>query len=64
MICSAINKDKISYEEFVEIVKAMRHLQKRSKYIRTKEIKEKLEASEAEVDKAINLLLDRQMKLF
>ena len=58
------NSGKITFEEFAEKVKQMRHYQKRYFATRDKTIMQESKKLEAEIDEIINKLFNRQMNLF
>lgn len=58
------NPDKITLEEFAELVKQVRHNQRRYFAQRRPEILETCKQLEREVDAIVAKLTDTQMKLF
>lgn len=58
------NSPKLTFEEFVELVKEMRHQQRRYFALRKPETLERSKELEREVDKAIEKIEDKQMSLF
>lgn len=58
------NQAKLTFEEFVELVKEMRHQQRRYFALRKPETLERSKELEREVDKAIERIEDKQMSLF
>ena len=58
------NSGKITFKEFAEKVKQMRHYQKRYFATRDKAIMQESKKLETEVDAMINNIFDRQMNLF
>lgn len=58
------NHDKITLEELAEMVKQMRHNQRRCQRNPTPEKLATLERWEKEVDAVVAILTDTQMKLF
>lgn len=58
------NPDKITLEEFAELVKQMRHNQRRYFAQRRPEILETCKRLEHEVDAIVAKLTDRQLSLF
>lgn len=58
------NLEKITLKEFVELVKQMRHNQRRYFAQRRPEILETCKRLEHEVDAIVAKLTDKQMKLF
>lgn len=58
------NLEKITLSEFVEMVKQMRHNQRRCKRNPTPEKLATLEKWERDVDAVVAVLTDTQMKLF
>lgn len=58
------NPDKITLEEFTELVKQMRHNQRRYFAQRRPEILETCKRLEREVDAIVAKLTEKQMKLF
>lgn len=55
---------KITFEEFVELVKKMRHQQRRYFATRNKEVLEESKKLEQQVDSIISKMNDRQLNLF
>lgn len=58
------NYTKLTFEEFVELVKEMRHQQRRYFALRRPETLERSKELEREVDKAIEKIEDKQLSLF
>lgn len=58
------NSRKLTFEQFVELVKEMRHQQRRYFALRKPETLERSKELEREVDKAIEKIEDKQMSLF
>lgn len=58
------NQEKLTFEEFVELVKEMRHQQRRYFALRRPDALERSKELEWEVDKAIEKIEDKQMLLF
>lgn len=58
------NSQEITLENFAELVKQMRHQQRRYFATHSKEILSDCKVLEAKVDSIINKIFDRQMKLF
>lgn len=58
------NSQEITLENFAELVKQMRHQQRRYFATHSKEILSDCKVLEAQVDSIINKIFDRQMKLF
>ena len=57
------NRDKITLEEFADLVRQMRHNQKRVQSGRT-EARDLCEMLEGEVDNILDTFYDRQLSLF
>lgn len=58
------NQQKSTFEEFVELVREMRHQQRRYFALRRPDALERSKELEREVDKAIEKIEDKQMSLF
>lgn len=58
------NQVKLTFGEFVKLVKEMRHQQRRYFALRKLEMLERSKELEREVDKAIEKIEDKQMLLF
>lgn len=58
------NQRKLTFEEFVELVREMRHQQRRFFALRRPDALERSKELEREVDRAIEKIEDKQMSLF
>lgn len=58
------NSRKLTFEEFVELVKEMRHQQRRYSALRRPEILASAQELEEEVDEEVARLTDSQLSLF